>query len=73
MIKAHVVANDVETFSRFVVLHLGAQERRWVEEVIAPIRKCKPELVLFSKPEEDIEDGAASCFMRLHKHDIHFG
>lgn len=56
-----------------VVPHLGAQERRWVVEVIAPIREGKFKLVLFSEPEEDVQYCATGSFMRLHEHDVHCG
>lgn len=73
MVKAHVVTDDVETVSRPVVFHLGAQERRWVVEVIAAIGEGEFKLVLFSKPEEDVEYGAAGSLMGLHEHDVHCG
>lgn len=73
MVEAHVVANNVETVSVCVVLNLGAQERRWVEEVIAAIGEGELELVLFPESEEDVEDGAAGGFMGLHEHDVQRG
>lgn len=73
MVKAHVVANDVETGSGLVVLHLGALERRWVEEVIASVGEGKFKIVLFPESEEDVEYGATRSFMGLHEHEVHFG
>lgn len=73
MVEAHVVTNNVETVSRPVVLHLGAQERRRVEEVVAPIGEGEFKFVLFSKSEEDVEYGAAGSFMGLHEHDVECG
>lgn len=70
MVKAHVVTKDVETFSRPVVLHLGAQERRRVEEVIAAFREGEFKLVFFSESKEDVEYGATSSFMGLHEHNV---
>lgn len=73
VVEAHVVANYVETVSGRVALHLGAQERRRVEEVVAAIGEGELKLVLFPKPEEDVEDGAAGGFMGLHEHDVQRG
>lgn len=68
-----MVARDVETLPRPVVLHLGAQERRWVEEVVAPVGEGKSKIVLFPESEEDVEDGAARSLVGLHEHDVHLG
>lgn len=65
-----MVADDVEAHARVVVLHLAPLKVGWVVEVIAAIGECKFEAVLLTKAEEDVEDGAAGCLVRLHEHDI---
>lgn len=70
MVEAHVVADDVEALPRSVVLHPRALEGRRVEEVVAPVRKGEPQSVLLPEPEEDVEDGAAGCFVGFEEHDV---
>lgn len=70
VVEAHVVTNHVETVSGLVVLHLGAVERRRVEEVVASVGEGEFQMMFFPKSEQDVEYGAAGSFVGLHEHDV---
>lgn len=67
-----MITDYVEAHSRFVVFDLRALEKGRIEEIISAVRKCKLKTVFLSKPEQDVEEGAAGRFVGLHEHYVHF-
>ncbi|XP_013919359.1 PREDICTED: uncharacterized protein LOC106546896 [Thamnophis sirtalis] len=63
VLEAHVVADDVEAHAGLVVFHLVAVEERRVVEIAPSVGEGELEAVLLPETEEDIEEGAAGCFI----------
>lgn len=67
-----MITDYIETHSGPVVFYLGTFEKRRIEKVISAVREGKLEAVLLSKAEEDVEEGAAGCFVGFHEHYVDF-